>query len=64
MTDIIMVQGAEMRQIDFTNIGGIRVGHAHDLSAATGCTVIIASEGATVGVDVRGGAPGTRETDL
>lgn len=53
-----------MRRIDFTDIEGIKVGHAHDLSAATGCTVIIVHEAATVGVDVRGGAPGTRETDL
>ncbi|MBM9521275.1 P1 family peptidase [Desulforhopalus vacuolatus] len=53
-----------MRQIKFTEIEGIRVGHAQDLEAATGCTVIISEEGATVGVDVRGGAPGTRETDL
>ncbi len=53
-----------MTRIDFTDIEGIKVGHAHDLSAATGCTVIIAPGGATVGVDVRGGAPGTRETDL
>jgi L-aminopeptidase/D-esterase-like protein len=42
----------------------IRIGHAQNRDAATGCTVIIAEEGATVGVDVRGGAPGTRETDL
>lgn len=40
------------------------MGHAEDLKAATGATVIISEEGATVGVDVRGGAPGTRETDL
>ena len=53
-----------MRQIDFSEIEGIKVGHAQDLRAATGCTVIISEEGATVGVDVRGGAPGTRETDL
>jgi len=53
-----------MRQIAFTEIGGIRVGHAQNFEAATGCTVIISEKGATVGVDVRGGAPGTRETDL
>jgi L-aminopeptidase/D-esterase-like protein len=53
-----------MRQIKFTEIEGIKVGHAQDLKAATGCTVIISEEGATVGADVRGGAPGTRETDL
>lgn len=53
-----------MRQIKFNEIEGIRVGHAEDLKAATGATVIISEEGATVGVDVRGGAPGTKETDL
>ena len=53
-----------MKQIGFNEIEGILVGHAQDLDAATGCTVIISQEGATAGVDVRGGAPGTRETDL
>lgn len=48
----------------FTDIPGIKVGHEQDLEAATGCTVIICEEGACAGVDVRGGAPGTRETDL
>lgn len=52
------------RQIDFSEIEGIRVGHAQSLDSATGCSVIICEAGATVGVDVRGGAPGTRETDL
>lgn len=53
-----------MREIGFTQIHGIQVGHAEDVHAATGCTVVIAEEGAVAGVDVRGGAPGTRETDL
>ncbi|MBP2636355.1 MAG: putative aminopeptidase [Firmicutes bacterium] len=47
-----------------TDIPGIRIGHADNQAAATGCTVILCPEGATAGVDVRGGAPGTRETDL
>jgi L-aminopeptidase/D-esterase-like protein len=46
-----------------TDIPGIRVGHAHDFEALTGCTVILCDGGATGGVDQRGGAPGTRETD-
>lgn len=54
----------EMIEIEFTDIEGIGVGHAHNLDAATGCTVVICKEGALAGVDVRGGAPGTRETDL
>ncbi len=53
-----------MREIEFTEIEGIKIGHAQDMEAATGCTVIISEEGAVAGVDVRGGAPGTRETDL
>lgn len=53
-----------MKEIKFTDIDGIRVGHAQNYEAATGCTVIICEEGANAGVDVRGGAPGTRETDL
>jgi L-aminopeptidase/D-esterase-like protein len=47
-----------------TDINGIFVGHAQDEIAMTGCTVILCPEGATAGVDQRGGAPGTRETDL
>lgn len=53
-----------MLEIDFTDIDEIKVGHAHDVDAATGCTVVLCEPGATAGVDVRGGAPGTRETDL
>ena len=47
-----------------TDVEGIIVGHAQSESALTGCTAIICHEGATGGVDVRGSAPGTRETDL
>lgn len=47
-----------------TDIQGIRVGHYTDLEGATGCTVIICPDGTVGGVDQRGGAPGTRETDL
>jgi L-aminopeptidase/D-esterase-like protein len=47
-----------------TNVPGVLVGQAHDLDAVTGCTVILTADGAVAGVDVRGGAPGTRETDL
>jgi L-aminopeptidase/D-esterase-like protein len=46
-----------------TDIPGIEVGHAHNLEAITGCTVILCKDGAVGGVDQRGGAPGTRETD-
>jgi L-aminopeptidase/D-esterase-like protein len=47
-----------------TDVTGIEVGHYTDKSSATGCTVVLYREGAVTGVDVRGGAPGTRETDL
>ena len=47
-----------------TDVPGILVGHAQDDQALTGCTVVLALDGAVGGVDVRGGGPGTRETDL
>jgi len=47
-----------------TDISGLSVGHWTNLEAGTGCTVILCPEGATAGVDVRGGAPGTRELAL
>ena len=47
-----------------TQIPGILVGQVTDETAGTGCTVIVCPKGATGGVDVRGGAPATRETDL
>lgn len=48
----------------FTDVGNIKVGHAQDLEGGTGLTIILPDPGNTAGVDVRGGAPGTRETDL
>jgi L-aminopeptidase/D-esterase-like protein len=47
-----------------TDVSGIQVGQAQDLQALTGCTVVLVENGAVGGVDQRGGAPGTRETDL
>lgn len=47
-----------------TDVGGIRIGHFTDSRRPTGCTVMIFENGAVAGVDVRGSAPGTRETDL
>ena len=49
---------------DINQIPGIFRANAQDASAGTGCTVIICPKGATGAVDVRGGAPATRETDL
>lgn len=47
-----------------TDVAGIKVGHYTDRVAVTGCTVVLCETGAVAGVDVRGSAPGTRETDL
>lgn len=47
-----------------TDVAGIEVGHFTDTRRPTGCSVVIVREGAVAGVDVRGAAPGTRETDL
>ena len=47
-----------------TDVPGIRVGHRSDPQGLTGCTVVLCEKGAVGGVDQRGGAPGTRETDL
>src|SRR3972149_2653084 len=51
------------RRKAITDVPGIRVGHADDPEALTGCTVILCEGGAIGGVDQRGGAPGTRQTD-
>jgi L-aminopeptidase/D-esterase-like protein len=47
-----------------TDVAGLRVGHFTDARRPTGCTVILTPDGAVAGVDVRGAAPGTRETEL
>src|SRR5579875_3714909 len=47
-----------------TDVGGLRVGHFTDTRRPTGCSVVLFERGAVAGVDVRGSAPGTRETDL
>jgi len=47
-----------------TDIAGVRVGHWTDRRAGTGCTVIRCEQGMAAAVDARGGAPGTRETDV
>lgn len=53
-----------LRQDAITDVPGIRVGHATDRRAATGCTVVLCEDAALAAVDARGGAPGTRETDV
>jgi L-aminopeptidase/D-esterase-like protein len=51
-------------QAQITAIDGLRIGHWSDPVRRTGCTVLLCPAGAVAGVDVRGGAPGTRETAL
>lgn len=53
-----------MESISLEALASFGVGHAHDEVAGTGCTVVVAPHGAICGVDVRGGGPATRETDL
>lgn len=55
---------SQLTPISITEIPGFSFGHHTDAEAGTGCTAIIAPEGAVGGVDVRGGAPASRETDL
>jgi L-aminopeptidase/D-esterase-like protein len=54
-----------MTRLSLRDVPGLRVGHWTDATGLTGCTVVLAPDaGAVAGVDVRGSAPGTRETDL
>jgi L-aminopeptidase/D-esterase-like protein len=59
-----MVQSRMKLTHTLTDVQGIEVGHAQDDEGLTGCTVILCRKGAVAGADIRGGAPGTRETDL
>lgn len=52
-----------MKKICLDKISEFKIGQAQDFQAATGCTVIICQNGAVCGIDVRGGSPGTRDTD-
>lgn len=52
------------REIPISEIENIRIGHAQDYENATGCTVLLCEKGAPAGLDVRGGAPASRETQL
>lgn len=54
----------KIKKIDIRDIDGFIIGNAEDVNGGTGCTVIISEDGAVGGVDVRGGGPATRETDL
>ena len=55
---------AQAGEGNVTDVEGVKAGHYTDTRRPTGCTVLLFENGATAGVDVRGAAPGTRETDL
>ena len=55
---------SHLSTLTLTSVPGLEVGHDTDTRRPTGCTVVLCRDGATAGVDVRGAAPGTRETDL
>jgi L-aminopeptidase/D-esterase-like protein len=63
-TEIVMSSQVRNERGSITDVAGIKIGHFTDSRRPTGCTVILCEEGAVGGVDVRGAAPGTRETDL
>ncbi len=67
MTTIVTLPSASAQMPStqgLTAVPGLKVGHHTLTERPTGCTVVIAEKGATAGVDVRGSAPGTRDTDL
>ena len=53
-----------MYEIPVTDVGPVRIGQTENAEAATGCTVFIAPEGMRAGLDVRGGGPASRESQL
>ena len=59
-----MAASSVLTEIPIRSVDGFRFGHRTDTQGGTGCTAIVAEKGAVGGVDVRGGAPASRETDL
>ena len=53
-----------LKEIKITDIEGIRIAQTEDVKAGTGCTVFISESGMRAGIDVRGGGPASRETEL
>ena len=53
-----------MKQIDIMEVGGFRVGHAQNETAGTGCTVVLLDKMSPAGLDVRGGGPASRESQI
>ena len=61
---MVSASGQPAARRGLTEVAGVKVGHETLATRPTGCTVILVEGGAVAGVDVRGSAPGTRETDL
>lgn len=59
-----MIEKINLEEININEIENVKIGNAQDYDGATGCTVIICEQGAPTGVDVRGGGPASRETQL
>ena len=53
-----------MREINIMEVGGFRIGHAQNREAATGCTVLLCDRMSPAGLDVRGGGPASRESQI
>lgn len=53
-----------MKQIGIMEVGGFRVGHAQDIAGGTGCTVLLCDKMSPAGLDVRGGGPASRESQI
>ena len=62
--EISWIQGTDAVEIPVTDIGPVRIGQAENAEAATGCTVFICEDGMCAGLDVRGGGPASRESQL
>ena len=65
-SDLFESEAISLRQIPISDINGVRIGCAEDQAGKTGCTVLLCggADGAPAGVDVRGGGPASRETEL
>lgn len=53
-----------MQEIGIMEVGGFRIGHAQNMEAATGCTVLLCDRMSPAGLDVRGGGPASRESQI
>lgn len=53
-----------MKEISVTEVGPVQIGQVEEKTAATGCTVVICEDGMRAGLDVRGGGPASRESQL